>query len=186
MPGGQRRVVNDPHPVVKGCAPVSRTLARTHIVGMARSRFRNMQFPQGRIDTRPQSAETAAGVRNIHRDTDGSVIGGNNPDGTPFGSKVKRNLIDGSSLGNPVTKGLDRWRSMNPNAPIGQAAIDASRGNSSRTVAAPAGSDLLAKRQALHKDMKAAGQAGVTPEMAARAKELGVADTSFRRVAGEL
>lgn len=132
---------------------------------MRRSQFRDDPNPRGRIDARPPSKEKAAGMRNIHRDTDGSVIGGVMPDGTPTGSRARQTgpLMNRLSLGKPVTPGLDAQAAANANAPGGAA--------------------NLAGRQALKADMDKAGSGGLTPEMEARATTLGVSGSAFRRVA---
>lgn len=104
-------------------------------------------------------------MRNIHRDTDGSVISGVRADGTPTGSRARQTgpLMNRLSLGKPVTPGLDANAAANANAPGGEA--------------------NLAGRQALKADMDKAGSGGLTPEMAARATTLGVSGSAFRRVA---
>lgn len=70
-----------------------------------------------RIDGRVGEAK-AQGLRDVHYDTDGQIIGAVSPAGMPMGSRKRQGQADGSSIGNPVTPGLDRWRSMNPMAPV--------------------------------------------------------------------
>ena len=136
------------------------------------------------MDMRPQNdPAVAAGMRGIHRGMGGEILGGYTAEGQARGSKASGGYADGSRIGNPSTPGLDRWRKMNPNAPApGQASITAASGNSVRTAAAPAGSQLLKDRQALHTEMKG----GVTPGMRQRAKKLGIANSSWNRVANKM
>ena len=145
------------------------------------------------MDMRDQTdPATMAGVRNTHRDMRGNVIGGKNLYGQNFGTKannggVQGSTVDGSRLGNPSTPGLNKWRAMNPNPGVTDTAPGyAIRKMKDQTAAAPDGSQLLKDRQALHADMKTAGAGGLSPDMEARAKKLGVTGSSFRRVAGTL
>jgi hypothetical protein len=79
-------------------------------------RGRNLQPTGGiRIDARVGEAKQF-GLRNTHRAGNGEIIGGEDSDGKPFGTKAGPRPIDGSTLGNPSTPGLDRLRAMNPNA----------------------------------------------------------------------
>jgi len=76
-----------------------------------------MNMGPTRIDGRVGEAK-AQGLRNVHYDTDGQIIGAVSPAGMPMGSRKRQGQADGSSIGNPVTPGLDRWRNMNPMAPV--------------------------------------------------------------------
>lgn len=105
---------------------------------------------RGRIDTRPQnSKEVQGGMRGIHRDMRGNVIGGYAPDGRALGTKAN---MGGAAPGNLAsqagTPGLDRMTAMNPKMPApGQASINASRGP--------------AWKSAAQRTAKKAGQAGM-------------------------
>lgn len=155
---------------------------------------------KNRMDMRIQSdPATQAGVRNAHRDTRGNIIGGQDLYGRNFGTNANAgsgfrgrsglggSTVDGSRLGNPSTPGLDLNRQMNPNPPVTDTAPGyAMRKMRGQTAAAADGSQLLKDRQALHAEMQTAGAGGLSPDMEARAKKLGVTGSSFRRVAGSL
>lgn len=65
-----------------------------------------------RIDTRDQNRwEVQAGMRGVHRDTRGNVIGGTLPDGRKVGTKANGGRMAGHQF-----KGLAQWEEMNPNA----------------------------------------------------------------------
>lgn len=109
-----------------------------------------------RIDARVGDSKTY-GIRNAKRDTKGNIVGGIGPDGVPFGeSDPNRSMF---SIDGPQQGG---------------------------TQAAPEGSQLLAGRQGLYSDMQSAGAGGITPEMEQRAQSMGIAPSSFRRIASTL
>lgn len=130
------------------------------------TRFR--QQGRIRIDARPASEAKAAGVRNAHYGMNGGLIGGMDKNGKAFGTRGKQPGVDGSRIGNPDTPGLDLNQRMNE-----------------RTSNAPAGSQLLADRQQLAKDMRIAGRDGMTPDMDERRKTLGISDASWNKVKGQ-
>jgi len=79
---------------------------------MASTYFENSRPLRSRIDARSQNdPAVAAGMRGIHRGTDGQVIGGYTAEGQPIGTK-KSNWRGG---------GLDSWYAMNPQAKQGVA-----------------------------------------------------------------
>lgn len=147
-----------------------------------------------RIDTRPRGDEAvAAGIRNIHRDTAGNVIGGITAEGQGIGTKSSK--FRGSSGGGPLTPrldagpktpGLDRWHAANDN-PVARpsfAAQDAAaRERSAASGAFGKQSQNLAGRRSLFRDMQAAGSGGITPAMESTAGKLGVKRSRFRDVA---
>jgi hypothetical protein len=125
-----------------------------------------------RIDGRPQSSwATQAGLRGVHRDMRGNVIGGFTEDGQGWGNKADRGA---------------------PNAGTGwQARMNRSSNGNGTTAAnsnyvAPATGNILNGRQNLFKEMTAAGSAGLTPAMRAKAQSLGVTDDAFNAAAGRL
>jgi hypothetical protein len=158
-------------------------------------RGRNLQPTGGiRIDARVGEAKQF-GLRNTHRAGNGEIIGGEDSDGKPFGTKAGPRPIDGSTLGNPSTPGLDRLRAMNPNAKPsdmvnpGYLARDMKAKQDARpTIAAAPGSQLLKDRQNLYADMQGTTNptAQDLADREARAKKLGVTGSSFRKVASDL
>jgi hypothetical protein len=86
----------------------------------------------GRIDTRPRNQwQVTAGMRGVHKDMRGIVIGGYAPDGRALGTKANNGgSAPGKLTSQAGTPGLDRLASMNPKMPApGQASISASYGN---------------------------------------------------------
>jgi hypothetical protein len=128
---------------------------------MGMSRFRSsVPAVRGRIDTRPQSdPAVAAGMRNIHRDTDGAVLSGTTAEGqrinaggrTLLGSPIRPSRLDGG-VKTPMLDAMPKPAPTN-----------------------------LAGRQSLFRDMQTVGRGGVTPEMRARAAALGVDSAGFQR-----
>lgn len=112
-----------------------------------------------RIDARDQSDPyVQAGVRNIHRNTRGQVIGGT----TAEGHKLKAGGFRVPPQGGGSQTG------SNPNY------VPAARGN------------RLGDRQNLYKAMKQAGSGALTPEMRSKAKSLGITDQAFNAAAGRI
>jgi hypothetical protein len=122
-----------------------------------------------RIDLRPQnSAATQAGMRGVHRGMSGNVIGGYTAEGQALGTKATQG---GGLMGSGGT-GL-RQRPESPQ--MGQwGGTPAATGNQ------------LNARQNLFKSMETAGAKGLTPEMRASARRLGVSDDSFNSAAGRI
>lgn len=86
----------------------------------------------GRIDTRPRNQwQVTAGMRGVHKDMSGKVIGGYAPDGRALGTKANMGGATPGKLASQAgTPGLDRLAAMNPKMPApGQASISASYGN---------------------------------------------------------
>ena len=127
-------------------------------------------FGRTRIDTRPQSdPAVAAGMRGIHRDTDGSVIGGYTAEGQAIGTKANASRFRASINQNSLTPRLD----AGPRTPR----LDA--------MAKPAPSNLE-KRQSLFRDMQKVGAGGITPEMKQQAAALGVKRKGWRSAMSKL
>ena len=160
---------------------------------MARSRFSSNNGgmnPRGRIDTRAQSdPAVAAGMRNIHRDTNGSVLSATTADGqrldgaqsrTLMGSPIRASRLDAG----PNTPRLDAM-------PQGRKTQDAARASA---LSGALGSRAQAKqknldsRKSLFRDMQAAGAGGggASPEMKARAAALGVDEKGFGNAVAKL
>lgn len=163
---------------------------------MSRFRYDNSyNRNRTRIDTRPQGDEAvAAGMRNIHRDSRGNVIGGVTAEGQGIGTKsrFRRGLQTGNGDSQldagPQTPGLDRLAAMQPTTPRPSFAEQetAARERSAASGAFGSTAQNLAGRRALFKDMKAAGGGALTPDMEKRAAGLGVKPSRFRTVAGSL
>lgn len=70
----------------------------------------------GRIDTRARNQwQVAAGMRGVHKDMSGKVIGGYAPDGRPLGTKANNGASGPGRLASQTaTPGLDR---LGPGAP---------------------------------------------------------------------
>lgn len=96
-------------------------------------------------------------MRGIHRDMDGTVIGGYAPDGTPLGNK--RGQGGGASF--------SREMRQPPSKPAANAY------------------DLNA-RQNLYKSMEQAGPEGISNEMRTKARSLGVNDEAFNGAASRI
>lgn len=150
-----------------------------------------------RIDTRPRGDEAvAAGIRNIHRDTAGNVIGGITAEGQGIGTKSSkfRGSGGGGSLtprldAGPKTPGLDKWHAANDN-PVVRPTF-AQQDAAAREASAASGafgkqSQNLAGRRSLFRDMQAAGRGGITPAMESTAGKLGVKRSRFRDVAASI
>ncbi len=157
--------------------------------------FRRYMFDKKpRIDARPENSEaTQAGMRNVHRDMRGNVIGGVTAEGQALGTKARswqtppsgidRRIGLGSSqgsAGNPATPGLDRLATMQSSA------INRRKRAWNGNQTMPATGNVLNSRINLHKKMKAAGPGGITEDMRKQAKSLGIKDQSFDRVASEI
>ena len=123
-----------------------------------------------RIDTRPQSdPAVAVGMRGIHRDMDGSVIGGYTAEGQAVGTKANASRFRAGVNQNSLTPRLD----AGPRTPR----LDA--------MAKPAPTNLE-KRQSLFRDMQKVGAGGITPEMKQQAAALGVKRSGWRSAMGKL
>jgi hypothetical protein len=172
------------------------------------SRFRSsVPAVRGRIDTRPQSdPAVAAGMRNIHRDTDGTVLSGTTAEGqrinaggrTLLGSPVRPSRL-GGGVKTPMLDAMPRGGVQNLPAQRGESAgsvqnLPAISGQQPgyamplNTQPAPKSinradrrAENLQGRQSLFRDMKTVGRGGVTPEMRARAAALGVDSAGFQR-----
>lgn len=156
---------------------------------------RYMFSQRQRIDARPQNdPATQAGLRNVHRDMSGNVIGATTPEGygigtknrswqtAPSGMDRKVGLQPGKSqLGAPATPGLDRLAAMNA-APAGEsfaATEKRKRRESAASGAFGAKPQNLAQRQQLFADMKKSGTQ--SPDLAKRAAGLGVSRSQYDR-----
>jgi len=106
-----------------------------------------------------------AGLRNIHRDTKGNVIGAVTPEGRRIGTRNQGGVETGGWRGRSATPRLD----AGPQTP----GLDSNPSN-------------LQQRQTLFADMKQAGAGGLTPEMSQRAKQLGVDQAGWRRGVAKL
>lgn len=165
------------------------------------SRFRgSYDAPQTRIDTRPRSdAAVAAGMRNLHRDTSGNVIGGITAEGQGIGTRSSKYRQTGGGGGSitprldagPRTPGLDAWHASNDNRPQGPsfaqqdaAAKQASAASGAFGKGAQQKAQNLAGRQSLFRNMQTAGAGGITQSMEDQAAKLGVKRSRFRQVAG--
>ncbi len=138
----------------------------------------------------------AAGMRNLHRNTRGDVIGGTTAEGMGIGTKSSRFRTQGSTGGSitprlaagPQTPGLDRLAAMQPTAPRMSFADQekAAREKSAASGAFGTKAQNLAGRRSLFRDMQTAGSGAITPEMEKRGTELGVKPSRFRSVAATL
>lgn len=129
--------------------------------------------PRGRIDARPQNDPAVqAGLRNIHRDTKGNVIGATTPEGRKIGVSGGNRLEAGTGWRGSVTPRLD----AGPQTP----GLDS---QSPPTAAAPSN---VKQRQALFADMQKAGAGGLTSEMSQRAQKLGIDQAGWRRGVAKL
>jgi hypothetical protein len=148
---------------------------------MARYQSRNYYDDQPRIDARPQNdPATQAGMRGVHRDTGGNVIGGYSAEGKAYGTKKRAwQAPVGFRTGNPSTPGLDRLAAMQPGA--GYRAV-----NPYTDKTAAATGNVLNSRQNLYKQMQAAGPDGLNEDMRAKARSLGVTDSGFNMAAGRI
>jgi hypothetical protein len=116
-------------------------------------------MPSRRINARLISdPATTAGLRGIHRDMDGTIIGGMTPDGRALGNKRR-----GQGLG---------WK----------AAPNVDPANNQRQL----GAANLQQRQRLFKDMETAGFGNLTDAMRKRARALGVSDDDFNSAASRI
>ena len=120
-----------------------------------------MDMGNARIDARTGVAKSL-GLRNVHYDTDGTIIGADSPTGAPMGSRKPQGPADGSSLGNPITPGLDR----NIN--------DAPRYGTDQE------KQLLQDRKDLFSDMQTADNPD-SPELRKRGLKLGILPPAWRR-----
>lgn len=155
----------------------------------------NNDQPRGniRIDARTGEAKQF-GIREAHRGGNGEIIGGVTADGKRFGTKDPSTNRVGFRIGNPSTPGLDLNRKMNPSPPQSDFAPGyavramKAKQDARPTMAAAPNSQLLKDRQALYADMK--GATNPTPQdiadRQARAKQLGITGSSFRRVGADL
>lgn len=145
-----------------------------------------------RIDTRPQSdPAVASGMRNIHRDTDGSVISATTPEGqrvnsgggqSLLGSRFRPSRLDAG----PQTPRLD---AMGTDPSVGMSRTDRrahfAKVSQDGAIAGKFGAGAQRKavnldgRQSLFRDMAKVGAGGVTPQMRERAKSLGVDDKQW-------
>ncbi len=152
----------------------------------------------GRIDTRSQSdPAVAAGMRGIHRDTGGNVIGGYTAEGSPLGTKKSVAAVGGSATPR-LDAGVQTPRlDSNPRQPMiygNSADRRAQDVSAARSVAADGGFGIGAQqreqqragRQSLFERMKTAGAGGVTPAMAKEAASLGVTRGGWRNALGKI
>lgn len=127
-------------------------------------------FGKSRIDTRSQGdPAVAAGMRGIHRDMDGTPIGGYTAEGQAIGTKANASRFRSDVNQSSLTPRLD----AGPRTPR----LDA--------MAKP-GSSNLQKRQSLFRDMQVAGAGGVTLAMKQQAAALGVKRDGWRNAMGKL
>jgi hypothetical protein len=132
------------------------------------SRFRSsVPAVRGRIDTRPQSdPAVAAGMRNIHRDTDGTVLSGTTAEGqrinaggrTLLGSPIRPSRLDGG-VKTPMLDAMPRLQATNPGSSSFFQTSDLGNGVTARTLT---GEGLLAKanRERMQKGKLPVGVAG--------------------------
>lgn len=145
----------------------------------------------GRIDTRPQNdAATRVGLRNVHRDTRGNVIGAVTAEGRPLGTMGNPNRA-GTSSGFKTAAAAAPSQSAQPVATPGWRGsatprLDAGPQTPGLDAQAPPVASNLARRQSLFADMQKAGAGGLTPEMSQRAKQLGVDGAGWRRGVAKL
>lgn len=145
-----------------------------------------------RIDARPKNDEaTQAGMRGVHRDTKGNVIGGYTAEGQAIGSKSRfRQMGSGRSLlaDGPQTPGLDRRASMQRPTPAPSFAAQdrAAKDQSAASGAFGAAAQNRSKRRDLFRDMQVAGKGGVTDGFRSRASELGVTLGGWDRATNKL
>ncbi len=142
---------------------------------------------RGRIDTRAQSdPAVAAGMRNIHRDTNGSVLSATTADGqrvnsggkTLMGSPIRASRLDAG----PQTPRLDSMpQGRDPREAARSSALSGAFGTR-----AQAKQKNLDGRQSLFRDMQAAGAGGVSPEIKSRAAALGVDEKGFGNATAKL
>lgn len=141
------------------------------------SRFRNPYAPR-----QYATAEQAAGMTGLHRDTRGNIIGGYAADGTPIGSRSKQPATSATPR---LDAGVQTPR-LNSNPTVATQRPSRFRSyqglGDGATKGAASGSPLLRQRQKLFDDMQKAGP-DLGGDLAERAKSLGVADSTFRTVA---
>lgn len=146
----------------------------------------------GRIDTRPQSDPAVqAGLRNIHRDTAGNVIGAKTPEGVSIGVNASKSRL-GTSATPRLDAGVQTPRlDSNPSTPIrykSAAARQAEDAAGAQKVAlnggfgqgAQAKAQNLEGRKSLFSRMQQAGAGGITPAMQKEAASLGVSGAGWR------
>ncbi|MCE5310455.1 MAG: hypothetical protein LLG20_22690 [Acidobacteriales bacterium] len=165
---------------------------------MSRFRYDNSHNRnRTRIDARPQGDEAVqAGMRNIHRDTRGNVIGAVTAEGQAIGTKASRFRSQAPAGGSitprldagPQTPRLDRMAASQSTGPRVSFADQekAAREKSAASGAFGAKAQNLAGRRSLFRDMQTAGGGGITPDMEKRADSLGVKPTRFRSVAASM
>lgn len=152
---------------------------------------------RGRIDARPQNSDaTQAGMRNVHRDMRGNVIGGVTAEGQGIGTKARAWQTPPSGMdrkiglrraedrmGEPATPGLDRLAAMQSSGPRESFAATEQRKRRESAASGAFGKPAqnLAKRQQLFKDMQTAGSGAQSPELVKRAAGLGVTKSQYNR-----
>lgn len=153
-----------------------------------------------RIDTRPQSdPAVAAGMRRIHRDMDGSVIGGYTAEGQPVGTMKSPNRRIDKSFSVPTSRFRDNAPAAGAGVPAPMAGPTAPASPVSVTPLLDAGPQTprldamakpaptnLEKRQSLFRDMQKVGAGGITPVMKQQAAALGVKRSGWRSAMGKL
>lgn len=136
-----------------------------------------------RVDGRPRNSwATQAGLRGVHRNGRGEVIGAYTEDGKGWGNKADRGSTNGTGgwQGRMTGRESAAPATASGNGTTTPAAAPAGNGT------APATGNVLNARQNLFKQMTAAGSAALTPAMRAKAQSLGVTDQAFNEAAGRL
>jgi hypothetical protein len=149
-----------------------------------------------RIDARPKNDEaTQAGMRGVHRDMKGNVIGGYTAEGQAIGTKSRfRQMGGGRSLlaDGPQTPGLDRLAAMQRTTPAPTfAAMDRqAKDKAAESGAFGAGAQNRFGRRKLYSDMQkfaATGDESLDPKkFGERSRQLGVPQGRFRAAAGKM
>lgn len=162
--------------------------------------WRNSDYSpvRGRIDTRNQAdPAVAAGIRGIHRDTGGNVIGGYSAEGSPMGTKRGASAVGGSATPR-LDAGVQTPRlDSNPSQPIRygtpevraaemQSAARKSTLSGAFGIGAQRRAENLQGRQSLFSRMQSAGAGGISPAMKQEAAKLGVTAGGWRNALGKL
>ena len=165
------------------------------------SRFRSMfdnysNRNNTRIDARPRNDEaTQAGMRGVHRDTKGNVIGGYTAEGQAIGTKSRfRQMGGGRSLlaDGPQTPGLDRLAAMQRTTPAPSFAEQDRQAKEKSAMSGAFGgaAQNRARRRELFRDMESFAKTGsedLNPKkFGERSRQLGVPQGRFRAAAGKL
>ena len=136
-------------------------------------RYQTAPAPTARLH---YDSPAQVGMKGVHRDGAGAVIGGYTQQGAPLGTKQRAWQAPlGRRAGNPSTPGLDRLAAIQPGAdrvPFDPAG---------KTYAATG--NVLNQRQNLFKAMEKAGPDGITEDMRKKARGLKVSDSGFNAAA---